>query len=80
MDPRITMLPATIAASCAFMFPIATPPNAVVFSSGRVTFAQMARTGLLLNLVAVMLLTVFLCTWVFPLLGVEFGELPEWAK
>lgn len=71
VDPRFVMLPATIAASCAFMFPIATPPNAVVFSSGKVTFGQMAKAGLVLNVVSVVLLTAYLWWVGFAVLGVD---------
>jgi len=77
MDPRVIMLPATIAASCAFMLPIATPPNAVVFSSGRITFAQMARAGLVLNLVSIVLLAAYLWFVGFAIMGVDpAGGLP----
>jgi sodium-dependent dicarboxylate transporter 2/3/5 len=80
IDPRLLLLPATISASCAFMFPIATPPNAVVFASGRVSFGQMARAGVLLNLLGVVLLTAVMWFWVVPLLGIEPGAPPPaWA-
>ena len=46
-------MPITMAASCAFMLPVGTPPNAIVFSSGKLKIAQMAKTGFLLNLIAV---------------------------
>jgi len=46
-------IPITMAASCAFMLPVGTPPNAIVFSSGRLKISQMAKTGFLLNLIAV---------------------------
>ena len=49
MEPRLIMVPAAISASFAFMLPVATGPNAVVFSSGRLTVPQMAREGLALN-------------------------------
>jgi sodium-dependent dicarboxylate transporter 2/3/5 len=48
---------AALAASCAFMLPVATPPNAVVFASGKVTAVQMAGAGLGLNLIAILLIT-----------------------
>ena len=50
MDPRMVMIPATLSASCAFMLPVATAPNAVMYGSGRVPLDRMAREGLLLNL------------------------------
>lgn len=52
-------LPLTLAASCAFMLPVGTPPNAIVFSSGRITIKQMARTGFLLNLIALGIIVLF---------------------
>lgn len=52
-------IPITLAASCAFMLPVSTPPNAIVFSSGRVTVSQMARVGFVLNLVGVIVVSVF---------------------
>ncbi len=49
-------IPLTLAASCAFMMPVSTPPNAIVFSSGKVTIAQMASIGFFLNIIAVLTL------------------------
>ena len=57
-DPLIYVIPVTLAASCAFMLPVATPPNAVVFSSGLVAIPAMARVGLVLNIIAVVVLSV----------------------
>jgi sodium-dependent dicarboxylate transporter 2/3/5 len=58
-DPRLLAVPAALAASCAFMLPIATPPNAIVYGSGQVTVPQMARAGVWLNAVMALLITVF---------------------
>jgi sodium-dependent dicarboxylate transporter 2/3/5 len=58
LDPLLLMGAAALSASMAFMLPVATPPNAIVFSSGYLTIPQMARAGLLLNLVAVVVVTV----------------------
>ncbi|MCB1221898.1 MAG: SLC13/DASS family transporter [Planctomycetales bacterium] len=57
VDPLLLMVPATISASCAFMLPVATPPNAIIFGSGRISMAEMARAGLLINLFAALLVT-----------------------
>ncbi len=57
VDPALFMLPAALAASCAFMLPVATAPNAVVYGSGLVPAERMAREGLALNLAGIALLT-----------------------
>ncbi|MEL0308587.1 MAG: anion permease, partial [Flavobacteriaceae bacterium] len=64
VHPYIFMVSATLAASCAFMLPVATPPNAVVFGSGYVSMSSMIRAGLGLNLISILLVTF----WVFYLL------------
>ncbi|MEO9512675.1 MAG: DASS family sodium-coupled anion symporter [Flavobacteriaceae bacterium] len=61
------LIPVTIASSCAFMLPMATPPNAIVFASGHVKIPQMARAGILLNLIAVVLL-ILVFQFVLPFL------------
>jgi sodium-dependent dicarboxylate transporter 2/3/5 len=61
------VVPVTLAASCAFMLPMATPPNAIVFASGHVRVDQMARIGIVLNLISVGLLFA-IAYWVVPLL------------
>ncbi|MCP4192310.1 MAG: DASS family sodium-coupled anion symporter [Planctomycetaceae bacterium] len=57
MHPYDLVVPATLAASCAFMLPVATPPNAIVFGSGKITMGQMARAGFWLNLVSILFVT-----------------------
>lgn len=79
LDPLLVMAPATIAASAAFMMPVATPPNAVVFGSRRVGVPKMVRTGVWLNLLMVGLITLVFQLWVRRLWGI--GEtLPSWAS
>lgn len=62
-DPLLLIIPMTLSASCAFMLPVATPPNAIVFGSGQIKIRDMSRVGIVLNLVGVViisLLSVFL--------------------
>jgi sodium-dependent dicarboxylate transporter 2/3/5 len=59
VEPMTLMIPAAIAASYAFMLPVATPPNAIVFSSRYITIPQMARAGFYMNLVASLVITLF---------------------
>ena len=59
IDPLILMVPATLSASFAFMLPVATPPNAIVFGSQRLTVKEMAREGIVLNLVGAVVISVF---------------------
>ena len=61
------LIPVTIASSCAFMLPMATPPNAIVFASGYIKVHEMARAGLVLNLIAVVLL-IGMFEFILPLL------------
>lgn len=79
-NPLLLAVPATLGASCAFMLPVATPPNAVVYSTGRITMTEMARAGFWLNLLFILLLT-GLAFLLLPLtLSVEVGRLPTWAQ
>jgi len=57
VPPILLTVPITIAASCAFMLPVATPPNAIVFSTGRLSIPQMARAGILLNLIGIIIVS-----------------------
>lgn len=62
IDVLLLVVPAALAATCAFMLPVATPPNAIVFGSGHVTIPQMVRAGVWLNLVAIVLIPVAVYT------------------
>lgn len=68
ISPLLITVPAAIAASCAFMMPVATPPNAIVFATGHMRIQSMIRAGLMLNLVSTILVTLmayFLITWLW---------------
>ncbi len=78
INPVILMLTAALTASLAFMFPVATPPNAVAYSTGYLTMRDMMKTGFILNFLGVFLIVVFMYTVILWALGISF-ELPAWA-
>lgn len=78
-NPLLLAVPAALAASCAFMMPVATPPNAIVYGSGYVSIPQMVRAGWWLNLLFVLAITVITYTAVLGAFGVEPGQVPGWA-
>lgn len=79
VHPLLLMLPATLSASCAFMLPIATPPNAIVFASGEVEIRDMVRAGLLLNLIGVVVIATLFFLVSSRLLGLDLSTIPLWA-
>ena len=72
-NPVVLMAAVAVAASCAFMLPVATPPNAVVFGSQALTVPDMARAGLVLNLITIVLTTAFVYLLLPLALGVELA-------
>lgn len=77
IHPLATMIAVAVAASYAFMLPVATPPNAIVFSSREITIPQMAKAGLALNLIGALLITLFV-VFVLPLaFGIDIQQLPH---
>ncbi len=79
IHPYATIIPACVAASFAFMLPVATPPNAVVFGSGAIRISDMAKAGLWLNLAGTILIVVFIVYLLPVLWGIDLTSTPEWA-
>jgi sodium-dependent dicarboxylate transporter 2/3/5 len=79
MHPLLFMLPATLSASMAFMLPVATPPNAIIFGSGKIRVAHMARAGLWLNLIGAVLVTLATYYYSRMIFGFDIFNMPAWA-
>jgi sodium-dependent dicarboxylate transporter 2/3/5 len=67
MNPLLLGLPMTLAASCASMLPMGTPPNAIVFASGHIKLKQMLKAGLVMNLISIVLIVLF-CWFIVPVI------------
>lgn len=80
INPLLLMIPATISASCAFMMPVATPPNAIVFGSGRIKISEMARAGIFLNIIGIIIITALFYLIGTIVFSIDPGVFPEWAK
>lgn len=78
-NPMLLLIPAAVAASCAFMLPVATPPNAIVFGSGYVTIPQMAKSGFGLNIVSVIIAVAFTYFVAIPVFDITIDQMPQWA-
>jgi sodium-dependent dicarboxylate transporter 2/3/5 len=78
-NPLLLAVPAALAASCAFMLPVATPPNAIVFGAGHLSVPQMARAGFLLNLAGIVVITLVAYSLLLLAFGIEPGHLPVWV-
>jgi sodium-dependent dicarboxylate transporter 2/3/5 len=79
LNPLLLMIPATISASMAFMLPVATPPNAIVFSSGRIKMSQMVKVGLILNFMIACIVACFVYFFVLPAWGYS-ASMPSWVN
>lgn len=79
VHPLLLMIPATLSASCAFMLPVATPPNAIIFGSGAVKMSDMMRSGILMNLIGVVLVTAFMYAIGLAIFGIAPSQVPSWA-
>ena len=74
------MISATIAASCAFMLPVATPPNAVVFGSGYLRIRDMVKTGIVMNIISILLVSLYVY-YIVPLIwNIDISIFPDSFK
>ena len=80
VNPLLLMIPATLSCSFAFMLPVATPPNAIVFGTDRVRMTDMVRVGLILNLTGVAIVAGAIYLLGGSAFGIELTGLPDWAK
>ncbi|GBC61249.1 sodium:dicarboxylate symporter [Desulfonema ishimotonii] len=80
VNPLLLMIPATLSTSCAFMLPIATPPNAIVFGSGRIKIIEMARVGIFINLIGVPIITLFFYFIGTQIFSIDLNVFPDWAQ
>ncbi|NXI91683.1 S13A2 protein, partial [Psophia crepitans] len=78
LNPLYVMLPCTLSASLAFMLPVATPPNAIVFSYGQLKVIDMAKAGFILNILGVLAINLAINTWASSLF--QLRTFPSWAN
>nr|WP_321224418.1 DASS family sodium-coupled anion symporter [uncultured Psychroserpens sp.] len=76
MHPFILMVGAAVAASCAFMLPVATPPNAVVFGSGYLRIPDMVSKGIVMNIISILIVTLFVYFVLPEVWGIVVTEFP----
>ncbi|WP_461532819.1 SLC13 family permease [Sinomicrobium sp.] len=80
LNPFVMMIAVTIAASCAFMLPVATPPNAIVFGSGHLRIPDMIKTGIAMNILSIIIITLIAYFLLPSILGAEVNSFPEELK
>ncbi|MFV0590265.1 MAG: SLC13 family permease, partial [Draconibacterium sp.] len=80
INPLLLMIPATLAASLAFMLPVATPPNAIIFGTNRIKVKDMLRTGFLLNLAGIIIATLIMYFWGTVVFQIDVSVFPDWAQ
>ena len=79
VNPLLLMIPATLAASLAFMLPVATPPNAIIFGTNRIRVKDMVKTGILLNLAGIIVATLVMYFWGVLVFDIDVTVFPDWA-
>ncbi|XP_075071421.1 Na(+)/dicarboxylate cotransporter 3 [Mixophyes fleayi] len=78
VNPLYLMIPGTVGCSYAFMLPVSTPPNSIAFSTGHLMVKDMAKTGLLMNVMGVLLLSLAMNTWASSIF--QLSTFPDWVS
>ena len=79
-DPLLLIIPATLGASCAFMMPVATPPNTIAYASGHLKISDMIKVGVWLNLISLIVIGIIIALILGPVFDVELNKIPLWIK
>ncbi len=79
-NPMLFLVPTALTANCAYMLPVGTPPNAIVYGSGRIALTDMVRAGVLLNVVLVPVVVAAMVLLGRVVFGIEVDVVPEWVK
>jgi sodium-dependent dicarboxylate transporter 2/3/5 len=79
LNPLLLMIPGTLACSFAFMLPVATPPNAIIFGTQRLRISDMAKAGLALNLLGIIVITAATYLLGRLVFGIDMAQFPDWA-
>lgn len=79
LNPLLLMITATLAASLAFMLPVATPPNAIIFGTNKVGIKDMMRAGIILNMVGVLIVSLAMYYWGQYVFDIDISVFPDWA-
>jgi sodium-dependent dicarboxylate transporter 2/3/5 len=80
VNPLLIMIPVTLAASMAFMLPIATPPNAIVFGTGKLKMIQLIKTGLIIDIIAAIVIVFMTIVWGTVIFDIDPAVFPDWAE
>ncbi len=79
-DPLLLIIPATLGASCAFMMPVATPPNTIAYASGHLKISDMIKAGVWLNIISLIVIGIIIALILGPVFNVELNKIPLWIK
>jgi sodium-dependent dicarboxylate transporter 2/3/5 len=79
-NPLLLIIPATLGASCAFMMPVATPPNTIAYASGHLKISDMIKAGIWLNIISIIIIGIIITLILGPVFDVELNKIPLWVN